>query len=313
MKSIVVYFSQTGNTKQVANAIQAGVLEEAEQCDIAAVKEISTRDLDSYDLIGVGSPVWHRQEPANITKFIEFTLSGVEGKHGFAFCTHGLMPGRFFARVVPTMGQRGLTVVGWKNWYCSVSMPEKPKPYFTDGHPDEIDLAEAKAFGREMALRSQQIKAGNDNLIPELPRGRAYDERYPGLESLGPPAPNRQYFADLRDFDLVINPEKCAYPKCTLCVDNCPTQSINMASSPPRIRKTCDRCWFCEQICPRGAIEVNWEPIVAQIKKHIIQRFSMLCDDAEAKGHFRRLVPKDQVGWDTYWSQIKRPPRLKLP
>jgi flavodoxin/Fe-S-cluster-containing hydrogenase component 2 len=313
MKALVVYYSQTGNTKTLAKAIQAGMGAQLARCDLAALKDVSTQDLAEYDIIGLGSPVWHRQEPANVTRFIEFTLSGVEGKHAFTFCTHGLLPGRFFARVVPVMTQRGLSVIGWKNWYCSVSMPEKPKPYFTDGHPDDIDLAEAEAFGKEMALRSEKIAGGAAQLIPELPRGREYDELYPGVESLGPADPNRKVFVDLRDFDLVINPAKCGYPKCTVCVDNCPTDSINMTVSPPRIRKSCDRCWFCEQICPRGAIEVDWEPVIAYVKQHIIQRFSTACDVAESKGRFRRLVPKEKVGWDTYWAQIKKPPRLKLP
>src|SRR4030042_2654305 len=180
MNAIVIYYSQTGNTKKIAEAIQSGIRESAGKCDIARIQDVDTPDLAKYELIGLGAPVWHRREPSNIMNFIEYTMNAVEGKHGFAFCTHGLLPGRFFARVVPMMIQKGLTVVGWKNWYCSVTMPEKPKPYFTDGHPDEIDIDEARSFGREMAERSKKIYAGDTSLIPSLPQGREYDELYPG-------------------------------------------------------------------------------------------------------------------------------------
>jgi len=292
----------------------------SETCDIARLQDVDTGDVAGYDLIGLGAPVWHRREPANVMNFIEYTMNSVERKHGFAFCTHGLLPGRFLARVAPIMTQKGLTVIGWNNWYCSVTMPEKPKPYFTDGHPDEIDLAEAKDFGREMAERSRRIYAGEDGLISSLPQGRDYDELYPGRGSnwqLKKGRIPRQENAEdleqtgLRSFDFKFNREKCLYPRCTLCIDNCPTSSIDMSASPPILRKRCDRCWYCEQICPRGAIEVDWESIVKIIDKHVAPGFVELAEEAATEGRFRRLVPPEAVGWKTYWYQVKKPPRLK--
>jgi flavodoxin/ferredoxin len=311
MKSIVIYYSQTGSTKKIAQAIHTGMSESAEQCDIARLQDVDTEDLIKYDLIGLGSPVWHRREPANVLEFIEFTMNSLEGKHSFAFCTHGLFPGRFLARVVPIMTQRGLIVVGWSNWYGSVFLPEKPKPYFTDGHPDEIDLNEAKSFGREMVERSRRIYAGESYLIPTLPQGREYDERYPGPPRVLRRTAEQIELIGIRAFDYTINKEECAYPQCTVCIDNCPTRSINLSISPPILKETCDRCSYCEQICPRGAIEFDWEPIVRLIDKHVIPEFAKISEEAEAKGFFRRLVPLKDVGWNSYWYMVKKPPRLK--
>ena len=321
MKSIVIYYSQTGNTKEIAQAIRKGINELTRQCDIARLQDVDTEDLADYDLIGLGAPVWHRREPAHVMNFIEYTMNSVEGKHGFVFCTHGLLPGRFLARVVTIMTQKGLIVVGWNNWYCSVTMPEKPKPYFTDGHPDEIDLNEAQNFGREMAERSRKICAGESQLIPALPKGREYDELYPGRGSSWQLGKGRRIekqrdmelleLTGLRDFDFKFNREKCMYPECTLCIDNCPTNSINMSVDPPILRKRCDRCWYCEQICPRGAIEVDWEPIVRLIDKHLVPGFVEISEETEAKGLFRRLVPLKDVGRNTYWYTVKKPPRIK--
>ncbi|MFC1533390.1 flavodoxin domain-containing protein [Thermodesulfobacteriota bacterium] len=322
MKGIVVYYSQTGNTKKIAQAIHTGMSETMEQCDITRLQDIDTEGLVKYDLIGLGSPVWHRREPIHVMNFIESTINSMEGKYGFAFCTHGVQPGRFLARVVPIMTQRGLTVIGWNNWYCSVTMPEKPKPYFTDGHPDEIDLEEAERFGREMADRSRRIYTGEDDLIPTLPGGREYDEIYPGSGTTGlsggghPPAgqkdSQRSEFAVLRNFDFKVNRDKCLYPKCKICIDNCPLNSINLSVSPPIFAKNCDRCWFCEQICPRGAIEVDWRPMAEFIDENIFQNFARLAEEAEVKGTFRRLVPLKDVGRHTYWYTVKKPPRIKL-
>jgi len=311
MKSIVIYYSQTGSTRQIAQAIHDGIKEQSGQCDIARLQDVDTDDLTGYDLIGLGAPVWHRREPANMMEFIEFTMNSVAGKHGFAFCTHGLYPGRFLARVVPLMRQRGLTVIGWNNWYGSVFLPEKPKPYFTDGHPDEIDLNEAKSFGWEIAERSRRIYAGESQLIPVLPQGQEYDELYPGPPRLVRRTSEQREIIGIRAFDYKINMDKCAYPRCTVCIDNCPTHSINLSVSPPILKETCDRCSYCEQICPRGAIEFDWEPIVKIVDEDAIQRFTRESKEAEARRGFRRLVPLKDVGWNTPWYKVKKPPRIK--
>ena len=321
MKSIVVYFSQTGNTREIARAIHTGMRESSEQCDIARLQDIDENDLSAYDLIGLGAPVWHRREPANVMNFIEYTMNSLEGRHAFTFCTHGLLPGRFIARVVAVMKQKGLTIIGWNNWYGSVTMPEKPKPYFTDGHPDEIDLKQAEEFGRQMAERSRRIRAGEKELIPEFPAGRDYDAIYMGRgqswqlkkEKQTPKQGDAEMLelTGLRDFPFKFNREKCLFPKCTLCIDNCPTNSINMLVEPPIIRKRCDRCWYCEQICPSGAIEVDWESVVRVIDKNLYDNFTELSNEAEANGFFRRLVPLKDVGRKSYWYTVKKPPRLK--
>lgn len=316
MKAVVIYYSQTGNTRKIADAVHAGLKGSMGRCDLARLQDVHADDLARYDIIGLGAPVWHRREPAHVMNFIEYAMMGVEGKHGFAFCTHGLYPGRFLARVVPIMAQRGLTMIGWNNWYCGVFLPEKPKPYFTDGHPDEIDLEEAERFGKRMAECSRRIYAGEERQIPTLPRGREYDELYPGPENTGRVNPERKVSnlwarLSLRSFDYRISPEKCKYPRCTVCMDNCPTKSIDPSGSPPILKETCDRCWYCEQICPNGAIEIDWEPIADFFAGNVIKNFIKVSQEAEAGGLFRRLVPLESVGWDRYWHAVKKPPRLK--
>jgi flavodoxin/Fe-S-cluster-containing hydrogenase component 2 len=316
MKSIVIYFSQTGNTRQIARAIQSGLAETTGSCDIVRLEDIKNEDLLPYDLIGLGAPVWHRREPLNVLSFIEYSMKSLEGKHAFVFCTHGLYPGHFIGRVVAALRLEGLQVIGWNNWYASCTIPEHPKPYYTDGHPDEIDLSEAREFGREMARRSPRVSAGEEGLIPTLPTGRKYHECYPGPGSTDRPGrrdnpAGKLELIDLRAFDFKVNPEKCLYPKCTLCVDNCPTASINFSVKPPIFRKSCDRCWFCEQICPRGAIEVDWKPIAEFVEKHIADDWEKVTQDAEKRLHFRRLVPPEKIGRKTYWWAQKKHPRLK--
>ena len=51
--------------------------------------------------------------------------------------------------------------------------------------------------------------------------------------------------------------EKCQYPECTLCVDNCVAKSLDFSVDPPAFNiKTCINCALCDRMCPQGAIEI---------------------------------------------------------
>jgi flavodoxin/ferredoxin len=311
IKGIVIYYSQTGNTKKIARAIHNGMNQGEAQCDIARLKDVNPRELTGYDLIGLGSPVIHARELPNVTQFIS-SIKGLDGKHAFAFCTHGAIPGYYLARVVPAMIQRGgLTVIGWKDWFTAAYHPIIPKPYFTDGHPDALDLKEAEDFGKEMVERSLKISLGETQLIPTLEKGKAYDERYfPVPDSFAVAGDEFKRLVIQRNF--TINAETCNYPKCTHCMDNCPTRAINLHVSPPVFDKDCDSCFLCEQTCPTGAIEFDYEPLDEGHKTLNVSVLKRSVDTFEAKGLFRRLVPDEKIGWDDSFWRIKKPPRFKI-
>ena len=56
MESVIIYFSQTGNTQRVAKAICDSIRKANGQCDIMKLKEASVPDLLGYDLLGIGCP-----------------------------------------------------------------------------------------------------------------------------------------------------------------------------------------------------------------------------------------------------------------
>ena len=149
------------------------------------------------------------------------------------------------------MRQRGLIIIGWNDWFGSAYFPAIPKPYFTDGHPDKIDLKEAEEFGREMVERSRKIYQGETDLIPTFPVGKEYDEIY----DPAPRAPAEivaEYSRIEDNMELKINPAKCKHPKCSICADHCPMDCIDFSQSPVVRMMACDRCWLCEQACPTG-------------------------------------------------------------
>ena len=90
MKSIVIYYSQSGNTRKVARAIHKGMEQKAEPCDISQIKDLDPSDVNQYDLIGLGSPVWNGGFTPNMRIFVE-NIPQQEGRHIFSFNTHGVI------------------------------------------------------------------------------------------------------------------------------------------------------------------------------------------------------------------------------
>ena len=314
MKVLIIYYSQSGNTRKIAKAIGRGASQVADECRVAPLKEVTAADLDQYDLIGLGSPVWKVETP-NVRQFY-MGLPDQNGKHIFSFNTHGTLPHLYFSIVLPNLRRKGFVTIGYNDWYGDVTMPGMPSPYYTAGHPDAIDIAEAEAFGREMVERSQRIHAGETELIqadPPLDED-VFTQAMIAANMLSSPT-NPQG-------DFLRDASKCVFPKCRLCMDNCTMGYIDLAANPPVFGNRgfkcddCHECSFCLMICPTGAVYTD-PPMSEHIKLNKGKRklaFEAMLDKDEARGKFRRLIPVEQVGFDTpYVLAHPKHPYFRIP
>lgn len=300
----IVYLSYTGNTKQIAEAIRRGIANHVERCDSFRLRQTDPKTLSGYDLIGIGSPVRLGNMPAELSRFIA-GMESLKGKRCFVFNTHAALPVDFMRASVTALTGKGLTVIGFKNWYCAVYLPYVPKPYFTDGHPDDIDLKEAEDFGRDMFLRSRRIEDRETDLIQRLPEGEVYEDIY-GARMTGS-LPSEVMEARAQGF--AIDMSRCT--RCNYCVGLCPTGSIELSSQPPVFHK-CDQCWLCEQTCPEGAISFNYPPLHRSHNIVVAERFVPALKKAEIAGRFRPLVKPEDVGWETPLYITRKPPRFRI-
>lgn len=312
MKAIVIYYSQTGNTEKIARAIHRGIISSLGECDMAWVGDMAPGDLSGYDLIGLGTPVWMGGFTPNVRIFLE-GLPDQEGRHIFSFNTHGVLPELYFPIVVRMLKAKGFMVIGTRDWFGSVHLQLAPKPYFTDGHPDEIDIREAEDFGREMTETSRRISAGETGLIPPVP-----EMEY-----------TPQLFTLLEFFQSGHNPNgrlkydrgKCIYPRCSLCMDNCLMGYIDLSKEPRKFGSKGDECdmWmgctFCELICPTGAISCDWDKLMAEIsgppELSGVNPLEKAAEDLEKRGILRRLASRKIKG--PYFRVYDKHPRFKLP
>ena len=263
MKAIVVYYSATGSTQKIAKAIHRG-LKEVIECDIAPIKKADPKDMAKYDLLVIGGPIWYYRETANVRLFIN-NMPDMTGKLCVPFCSHGSSPSGFMFSIAHGLKRKNLTIIGYGTWYGSVyQVLHMPKPYLTDGHPDAIDLQEAGAFGREMAERALKIGSGQTGLIPDLKEYAKADPLW-RLHRFGAAFPDGEGEETPQEAQPLqramprrtINTEKCLYPECTICADNCMVYAIDFSVTPPVIKENCAQCSLCNRMCPVGAIELD--------------------------------------------------------
>jgi len=132
MKVCIIYHSETGNTRHVAQHL-ASVFDAklVEICDLAthsrltrfliwckmAHSEDLTKiepdviDVSGYDLLIFGSPVWAFKPTPAIHSAIN-ALVGCEGKRAVAFSTHGGRPGQTEEIYKKWIENRGMRLIG---------------------------------------------------------------------------------------------------------------------------------------------------------------------------------------------------------
>ena len=164
MKVLVAYYSDTGNTKKVAEAIYDAISESEKEISLAT----EAANLSEYDLIFCGFPVQSMGLPGTMEDFVK-TLP--EGKKVAFFGTHGSLRGGELAitafysalslskhlKVMGTFGCRGVVKQGiidallkkaeHRGWALEAQSAV--------GHPDAADLEDAKAFAEGMMTKAR--------------------------------------------------------------------------------------------------------------------------------------------------------------
>jgi len=166
MKILVAYYSQTGNTRKVAEAIFAGIRHT--QKTLLPIDQVL--DIDQYDLIFCGFPVQHHGVPARMVHFLQAIP---QGKKLAIFATHGSLRGgekavtAFYSALSLSSGRTVLGTFGCRGQVKFEQLDEwMEKPHerawameaqSANGHPDQSDLEDAQAFADLMLHSAEHI------------------------------------------------------------------------------------------------------------------------------------------------------------
>jgi len=293
MKTLIIYFSQTGHTRTVAGVIRDGIVQAGGDCELVPLDAVDVSRLADFDLVGLGCPVFYYQEPLNVRSFVA-ALPPQSNRNWFAFCTHGSIMGNTLPSLAQGLRQKKARLIGFHHTYADSTLPFYPHPIYTSGHPDAEDLAEASAFGRDLVRRwsapcdGQPATEATLEPIPEewIKNAEAYTPDF--LAKIFPP--------------LSINREKCT--ECLDCQNGCPVNGIDILADPPVIQKPCLYCWNCVNVCAEGAVEADWEQQV-QLAPKLLKRYRYWLDQAAAKGEFRWRIDPETVDFSNPYFRQK--------
>jgi NAD(P)H dehydrogenase (quinone) len=87
-KGIVVYYSKSGNTKQMAELVAKAMNDEGLATECKSVDKVEAKDLLDYDAIVLGSPTYYGQMAGPLKELIDEMVSfhgKLDGKVGGAF------------------------------------------------------------------------------------------------------------------------------------------------------------------------------------------------------------------------------------
>jgi NAD(P)H dehydrogenase (quinone) len=87
---LIIYYSLSGNTKKMAEAIAEGIKKEGLGAVIKKVKDVAVDELLKYKAIVIGSPTYYGTMAADIKKLLDDSVEfhgKLEGKIGAAFAS----------------------------------------------------------------------------------------------------------------------------------------------------------------------------------------------------------------------------------
>ncbi len=105
MKTCVIYFSRTGNTKSMAEAISKST--KATAYDIASCDPKIVKD---FDLLILGTPVEGFRPARETLNFID-EMPKTEGKKAIVFCTYALWKRNTLKTLVNRLAKKGFETI----------------------------------------------------------------------------------------------------------------------------------------------------------------------------------------------------------
>ncbi|GAB6161836.1 NAD(P)H-dependent oxidoreductase [Desulfothermus naphthae] len=158
MEILVLYYSKTGNTKKLAEAIARGVEEvEGVKANLKSTNEVTKEDFLNASGVIAGSPVYFGVMAADLKRVFDEFVSirkKMENKIGAAFATSGDLTGgkeTTMMSIIQTMLIYGMIIVG--------------DPMSATGHygvacvgaPDEKTVENGKKLGKRVAELAKKL------------------------------------------------------------------------------------------------------------------------------------------------------------
>lgn len=249
MKTIIFYFSGTGNSLKVAQDIAA----QLGDTDLIRIQKPFGRNPDvSAGRIGIVFPVYMWGIPLAVKEFVR-QLGADPGKYIFAVTTCGGFPAGTLLMLSNILRDSGMKL----STGFSVRMPGNYAPLYGAWNLAKQQATFKKSIEKigeivEFVKRGTQGKIEKNNpLMNAVFSGLIYKS---GSRQI--PGSDKKFFWQ----------ETCT--KCGICARVCPVENIKLVEGRPHWQHHCEACLACLQWCPVEAIQYGKKTIGRKRYRH---------------------------------------------
>ena len=230
----LVYFSPTGTSRQIVEAIANGIQVSYEHLDLTP-PAAKTQEFEEFhdDLAVIASPVYAGRVPLEASYRLQrlkandtpAVLVVVYGNRAYENALQELR------ELAAEVGFKPVATGAFIGEH-SFSTPKKP---IAHGRPDQEDLKKAMEFGKKIKGKMRGIRGPEDISPLKVPGKSPYRERWDPGEPMSP----------------VTEEEPCT--KCGRCAEVCPTAAVAVGTVVTTQEDACICCCACVKNCPTGA------------------------------------------------------------
>ncbi len=155
-KALIIYYSRSGNTKKMAEAVAEGVKREGIEVEVKKVQDVKADDLLKFDGIVIGSPTYYGTMAAQIKQLLDESVKfhgKLDGKIGAAFSSSANIGGGNETTILDTLNAmliHGMIIQGdpQGDHYGAVAI----------GSPDARSIKQCQRMGERLAKLLKRIK-----------------------------------------------------------------------------------------------------------------------------------------------------------
>ena len=236
MKTIIYYYTGTGNSLWTARAIAEGI----GQCEVRAMTDVQYDVKADGQIIGLVFPVYIWGVSAPVLRFIE-KLKKSRPEYLFAVALNGGQVSNTLVQLKNALAADGLTLASG----FSIAMPSN---YIVWSGPGPLEKQQKLFSAAESKIKEIVSVVKEKRLLP-VERGPLWQRILFSLFY-------SMSFKHVKTFDKTFFvDEKCN--GCSTCERICPCGNIVMNNSRPEWKHHCEQCFACIQWCPQKAIQAN--------------------------------------------------------
>lgn len=242
-KSVIFYFSGTGNTWWVADKIKKQLDARNINADIVSIDSVDAKKanwwIKSADLVFFGWPVYGSDLPEPMKIFIDNLMAVEKGKHIHTFCTQMGFSGDGAWAYHKQFEKKGLIIDSAQHFIMPSNISVWRGAFGAPKNKDKISKIMAKC--------EKSIEHYVNNLLTGRYRIMGKHSYALGMLQRGP------YKLAYDKYRALVGVDKQRCTGCGTCAAVCPSGNIKMQRNPDFAGK-CMLCMRCYSFCPESAI-----------------------------------------------------------